>query len=125
VDGLEPLGEHEGPADVFIDGRPIRITQARTYFRLKHLADWLQMCKTPGAHTIELHVWETWDELAVRIEHRFGTHLWHPSHWDRYYATLPDTPASTPGASPRTMAEIRAALKADKERKDEAQYALL
>jgi hypothetical protein len=123
MEGIEPVGEHEGPADVFLDGRPIRITQARTYFRLKHLASWLGMCKKPGAHTIELHVWETWDALAVRIEHRFGKNLWYPSHWDQYYATLPEMPASTPGAQPRTMADVRAARKASAEEAPR-QYAL-
>jgi hypothetical protein len=127
MDGLQPLEEKDGVADVFVDGRPMRITHARTYFRLKHLAAWLQMCNTPGAHTIELYAWDTWDDMALRIEARLGIYLWHPSHWDRYYETLPDTPASAPGVTPRTMAEMRAQLRTEQDAQDARteQYALL
>jgi hypothetical protein len=126
MEGLQPLEEKDGLADVFINGRPMRVTDARTYFRLKHMASWLAMCQTPGATMIELYAWETWDAMALRIEARLGCYLWHPSHWDTYYEQLPDIPASAPGVTPRTMTEIRAQLRAKIEESDEKapQYAL-
>jgi hypothetical protein len=125
MEGLQPLDGHEGVADLYVHGQPMQITHARTYFRLKHIAAWFALCPNQlGPGPIRLHVWDTWDTLALRVEARLGTYLWHPSHWETYYATLPDTPTSAPGATPRTMAILRAALKVEQESEVREQYAL-
>lgn len=98
MEGLSPIEDATLP-DIFLNEQPYQITEARTYFRLKHLAGW-------GA-TITLHPWDTWERLGDRVAARLTYHLWHPSHWDAYYAALPDVPASTPGAVPLTMAMVR------------------
>jgi hypothetical protein len=114
MDGLHPVDEPTLP-DVFVRGQPMQITQAPTYFRLKNLAAW-------GAD-IQIHPWDTWDRLADRIGTRLGKHIWHLSHWDTYYATLPDVPASAPGAVPTTRAEARQKQQ-EQQRTEDAQYAL-
>lgn len=100
MEGLEPVDNERELPDVFVRGQPMRMTQARAYFRLKNLQMW-------GAE-VELHPWDTWDRLADRLDKRLGRHIWHPAHWDGYYATLPDVPASAPGAVPLTRAMARA-----------------
>lgn len=55
-----------------------------------------------------------------RVTERLAQHVWHPSHWDAYYAALADVPASTPGAVPLTMAMAR-----EQRREKQAQLALL
>lgn len=100
MEGLDPLDNDRELPDVFVRGQPMRLTQARAYFRLKGMQMW-------GAE-VELHPWDTWERLADRLDRRFGRHVWHLSHWDGYYETLPDVPASTPGAVPLTRAMARA-----------------
>src|ERR1043166_6774752 len=100
MDGLQPVDDRTLP-DVFVRGVPMQITRARGYLFVKHMASW-------GAD-VTLHPWDTWDTLGDRVSQRLGQHLWHPSHWDRYYAGLVDVPASTPGAVPLTRAEVRRA----------------
>ena len=84
MEGLEPLDNDRELPDVFVRGQPMRITQARAYFRLKGLQAW-------GAE-VELHPWDTWDRLADRLGTRLGRHIWHLSHWDGYYEALPGCP---------------------------------
>ena len=105
MEGLEPLDNERGLPDVFVRGQAMRLTQARAYFRLKNLQMW--------GVDIHLHPWDTWEHLADRLDARFGRHIWHLSHWDAYYATLPDVPASTPGAVPLTRAMARAQQQAE------------
>ena len=111
--GIVPLAP-EDPAvpDVFIGDLPCQLTEARTFFRLKHLAAW-------GAE-VSLHPWDTWDRLGERLGARLGLHVWHPAHFDQYYETLEEQPASTPGAVPLTMQMVR-----EKRREAKAQLALL
>lgn len=113
--GLRPLADGERTArgeliipDVFVAGVPHQITAATTYFLLKNMA----AC----GPRVRLHPWDSWEELGERLSARLGLHLWHPRHWDRYYATRPDVPASTPGAVPLSGAQYRALLRAKAER---------
>lgn len=127
--GVELLSEKDGVADVFLWDVPYRITEAQAYFMLKHLCEWFGLTRTLSP--IQLAEWDDWDSLGDRLSDRWGRFLWHPSHWETYYATLPERPASTPGATPRRMAEIRAQLRREKDlqdlkdREEQPQYVLL
>ena len=120
MDGLHPLSDQDGVADVFIDGQAMRITAARTYFRLKNMVEWCALCGSKGRHApIRLHPWDSWDALGDRLSARWDVYLWHPSHWDRHYATLPDIPVSIMAA-----ASWRQPLETSNQETTEEQYAL-
>lgn len=59
--------------DFFLRETPMQLENARAYFLVKNLANW----RAP----IALHPWDTWEQLADRLEIRFGYHIWHPWHW--------------------------------------------
>lgn len=114
MDGLLSLADDPTGVlpDVFVDGVPYQVLSGLAYVLCKHHA----AC---GAR-IRLHPWESWERLEARVSARLAQHVWHPSHWDSYYETLVDVPASTPGAVPLTMAMVR-----EKRREKQAQLALL
>lgn len=99
--------------DVYLDGVPYQVTAGLTYWLLRHHA----AC---GAK-VTLPAWVTsWEHLGDRLGARWGVHAWHPSHWDGYYETMVDVPASTPGSMPLTMAMVR-----ERRKEKQAQLALL
>ena len=64
----------EEMADLFLRGMPMTIETAQAYFLVKNYAQW------PG-NAIKLHAWDSWDNLADRLDQRFEQHIWYPSHW--------------------------------------------
>lgn len=106
MEGLEAcIGEEM--ADLFVDGQPLRITAVHPYFRLKHVAAW-------GPTRIRVNDFDTWEELGRRLERRLGVYLWHPSHFDAYWArqpaTLPERDDPDKPATRPTRAQRKAAL---------------
>lgn len=59
--------------DVYIHGEPMQLLTAQAYFVAKNRA----AC----GGEVKLHAWDTWDNLADRLETRLGYHIWHPWHW--------------------------------------------
>ena len=120
MEGLEPFGDQDDVVDVFIDRQPMRITQAPAYFRLKNIAAWSALREDKGRLSkVRLRPGDDWDSLGDRLSKRWQVHVWHPSHWDSYYATLPDVPASVLAAR-----EWLQALYAPLAENEEGQYKL-
>lgn len=72
MNGIRDSHPGEVP-DFFLRGAPMCLLTARAYFMAKNMQKW-------GAD-VTLHPWETWDELADRLEPRLEYHIWHPWHW--------------------------------------------